>query len=96
MRPCKELHPIETPDAPEVSPGPNRFCLSPMARSLNARWAFAIRYYDRERKRLVTDEYAADTRTDLEHRRTAVLIHIRNKGLIPCECGCDFMGPKAP
>ena len=75
----------------DVFPGPKRFCLAPIKRTLNTRWTFSVRYYDENKRRTITDDYSAETRVEIEERLTAVAQRIRGQGYIMCDCGCEFM-----
>jgi len=74
----------------DVLPGPKRFCLTPITQALNTRWTFAVRYFNAKGHK-VEDEYAADTRVEIENRLTTVVTRLRSTGMILCDCGCAFM-----
>jgi len=82
--------PAEPTKTADVLPGPKRFCLTKVSRAINMRWVFAIRYFD-EQGREHEELHSADTRVEIDTKRTTVATRIRGKGMILCDCGCDFM-----
>lgn len=73
----------------KVVPGPKRFCLTGITRGPSTRWSFAVRYFEHGRK--VEEEHSADTEVEIENRRVLVVGKLRGKGMILCDCGCEFM-----
>jgi len=73
----------------KVVPGPKRFCLTRTVKGPLTRWTFAVRYFENGRK--VEDEYSAETEVEIENRRVNAVIKLRGKGMILCDCGCEFM-----
>jgi len=82
-------NPEQPPKTAEIVPGPNRFCLNPIHRGINTRWAFGIRFYD-ESGSSHEELHSADTRVEIETKFTSVMIRIRQKKIVLCDCGCDF------
>lgn len=77
-------------ESASVVPGPKRFCLSKITKTIDVRWSFSTRYFD-ELGRKVHADYSADTQVEIENRRVSVVNYLRGKGLILCDCGCNFM-----
>lgn len=73
----------------KVVPGPKRFCLTSIVKGPTIRWSFAVRYFEHGRK--IDEEYSAETEVEIENRRILVVGKLRNKGMILCDCGCEFM-----
>jgi hypothetical protein len=73
----------------KVVPGPKRFCLTRVIKGPTVRWSFAVRYFEKGRK--VEEEHSAETEVEIENRRVIVVGKLRDKGMILCDCGCEFM-----
>lgn len=73
----------------KVVPGPKRFCLTRVVKGPSVRWSFAVRYFEKGRK--VEEEHSADTEVEIENRRVQVVGYLRGRGMILCDCGCEFM-----
>lgn len=63
------------------------FCITQNHHGANARWEFWVRFDDAQG---VTHEehHSAETAVELDSRRVSVVIRLRSKGLVPCNCGC--------
>jgi hypothetical protein len=73
----------------KVVPGPKRFCLTRIVKGPATRWSFAVRYFEKGRK--FEEEHSAETEVEIENRRVFVVGRLRGKGMILCDCGCEFM-----